>query len=643
MVETQKPESTLFNLRTGMTFLVGCVSGGLAIGAVFFATHIGIEGSPRDRSTGNQDRHNTYNLENVVETKSGSIADQSIVSMKLTDLVALNPIARMSKLKVFMSDANEGDLADLLVQSKDVQPVELGTEFQNMIVEQFAIVNPDRAIQAVNTLDSEYLREADLIKSIFNVWGVSDLDQAIQYAKKQDESFRQFAVEGIVTARDDLSLEARRDLVLQLVGEAYLDWTLGLIDLRSPIENPKETWDEFIAKNRRKLGQLDVYSAGYLGRVAHALAGEIGLAAAMSKIEGTLPDQSSKYAVYRSFFESLSTEDPHQALELAVGLANVKHTWGTTGLMVQNVAAIDPEGAIKIVSTINAGGIRNNRLRGIINTWIESDPYAVLANLTLLPENQRTEAQVDALVAIAADSTDAATRMLPDVNHYESKVTVAEAIFSNLAKNDVHAAVAWIQTDPSVAPLKTKLLPSVVADLSTKDPQYAMQIAQSVAIDEYDVGLEAQVIKSIAETNVDKAIALLPDTRNEKTKASARVEIGNILVRDGDAERAIELSEQITDERERARYLAKLIPSLIVEAPTVFVDNIQSFPNNRETALAVQTMVGLPILSNELSDEQRHKIRERFPSPTGSGLEDLFDQIQIPVGLFDGLPGRIGD
>ena len=643
MVQAQKAASAVFNLRTGLTFLVGCLSGGLVIGAVFVVTNLGTGGNPSDRSTGNQDRNNTSNMESVEETKSGSISDQSIASMNLTDLIGLNPIARMSKLRVFMSDANEGDFDDLLAQSEDLQPLELGAEFQNIIVGQFAIVNPERAIQAVNGLESEYLRKAELIKSIFNVWGVSDLDQAIQYAKKQDSSFRGFAAEGIITARDELSVNERHDIALQLVGEESLDWTLGAIDLRRPIDNPEKTWNEFLEENRHKIGQLDVFNTGYLGRVAHAIAGEIGLEAAMSKIDSALPDGSTKSSVYRWFFHSLSAEEPYQALELAIGLNDARNSSAITGLLAQNVAAVDPEGAVRIVSTIKASGLRNTAIRRIINTWIESDPYGVMANLELLPENQRTKARVDALVAIAADSTDAATRMLPDVNHYESKVMVAESIFSNLAKNDMEAAVTWLLSDPNVAPIKTELMPSVIADLATKDPQYAMQIAHSVAIEESEVGLEAQVIKSVAETNVDKAIAMLPDIRNEKTMASALAEIGTILVRDGDAERAIEIGGQITDEKERTRYFATLIPDMIVEAPTVFIDNLESFPTNRETALRVRAMMVLPIFSNEFSAEQQDKIRERFPTPIGEGLEGLFDQIQIPARLFDGLRGRTSD
>ena len=643
MVKAQKPMLPLFNLQSGLTFLVGCFSGGLVIGAVFLVTNKGTDVDLIDRSTEDQDHNNSSTMERVAETNSTTIADQDLRSMNLWDLIALNPVARKSKLKVFITQATEDELDALFLQTKDLTPKELTNEFQDVIVEHFALINPKRAIQAVIGLRTDFLREATLVKSIFNVWSVSDLDQAIQYAKEQDESFRQFAVEGILTALDDLSSEDRRDIVLQLVGEESLDWTLGVIYLRKPIENPKETWDEFMEENRHELGQLDYFSTGYLGRVAHALAGEIGLEAALSKIDSALPDGTSKSSVYRSFLQSLSTEDPYQALELAIGLDDVRHSSAITGLLAQNIAAIDPEGAVQIVSTIRASGLRNNAMRGIINTWIENDPYAVMANLELVPENQRTKARVDALVAIAADSTAAATRMLPDVNHFESKVTVAEAIFTNLAKNDMEAAVTWLQSDPNVAPLKKELMPSVIADLATKDPQYAMQIAQSVAIDESEVGLEALVIKSVAETNIDKAIAMLPDTRNEKTRASVLTEIGNILVRDGDAERAIELGGQITDERERTLYFATLVPSMMLEAPTAFVDNLESFPNNHETSLAVQAMMILPTFTSKLTDEQRDRVRERFPSPKREGLEGVFDQIQIPAGLFDGLPGRTSD
>lgn len=636
MVKVQEQWSATFNWRTALIFFGGWICGGLVIGTLLLTTNQGTDNFQSERTTANQHLSDTSITEKVVETKSTSYSDQGESSMNLSDLVVLNPIARKSKLKVFMARAKEGEIVDLLMQTKDIIPKELAIEFQNTIVEQFALVNPSRAVEAVKGLQKDHLEEAKLIKSIFNVWGVSDLDQAIQYAKQQDESFREYAAEGIITVRDDLSPDKRHDIALQIVGEESIVWTLGVVNLRKPIENPSETWDEFMEERGHELGQLDHFDTGFLGRVAHALAGEIGLEAAMSKIDAALPDGRTKSSVYTTFFHAVSEEDPYHALELAIGLDDVRHASAITEILAQNVAATDPEGAVYLVSSIKASGVRNMVMRGIIDTWIESDPYGVVANLELLPENQRTNARVDALVAIAADSTDAATRMLLDVDHYESKVTVASAIFSNLAKSDVQSAISWLQSDPTVAPLQKELMPSVIADIARKDPEYAMQIAQSIAIEDDEIDLEVIVIKTVAETNVDKAIEMLSETPNEKTKATAREEIGAILVRDGDAERAIELGEQITDEEERSHYLVTLIPDLILEAPTVFVDNLEAFPKDRRTAIAVQAYMFLPTFTGELSDEQQDKVREHFSLPNQEGL-DIFSQIEFPPRIMDGL------
>ena len=118
----------------------------------------------------------------------------------------------------------------------------------------------------------------------------------------------------------------------------------------------------------------------------------------------------------------------------------------------------------------------------------------------------------------------------------------------------MQSAISWLQSDPTVAPLQKVLMPSVIADIACKDPKYAMRIAQSVAIADVEVGLEALVSKTVAETNLDKAIEMLSETRNKKTKTSLLGEIGTVLVRDGDTERAIELDQQLTDEKERSNY-----------------------------------------------------------------------------------------
>lgn len=74
-----------------------------------------------------------------------------------------------------------------------------------------------------------------------------------------------------------------------------------------------------------QLGQLDPFDSGCLGRLVRALAGEIKLETAMSKIDAALPDGLTKSSVYTTFFHAVSEEDPYQALELAIRLDDVRH------------------------------------------------------------------------------------------------------------------------------------------------------------------------------------------------------------------------------------------------------------------------------------------------------------------------------
>ena len=75
---------------------------------------------------------------------------------------------------------------------------------------------------------------------------------------------------------------------------------------------------------------------------------------------------------------------------------------------------------------------------------------------------------------------------------------------------------------------------------------------------------------------------------------------------------------------------------MIVEAPTVFVDNLEAFPKDCRTAIAVQAYMFLPTFTGEMSDEQQDKVREHFSSPNQEGL-DIFSQIELPPNLMDGL------
>lgn len=546
--------------------------------------------------------------------------------VQLADVVRFNDTTvRTMGLRLLLAGANEETLVEFLKRSRNLELGELGIEIQLAIVRELALLDPKEALRQARDLPSE--AGESVVRTIFQVWSIKDLDQAIDSAKHLEGDWNDYAVDAILSARSDLSSEDRLNVASQLMGKRLANTVLGLMDATAPIDDPESAWIDFVEKNRNKLDRLNVTEQIYLGTIGAALVEDMGLDTVLDRIDEELPDGPTKSRAVTSVLRSHAGNDAESALEYAIDLQHQIDPMVLSSISLQ-LAATDPEATLSALTSVRASGDRLRLQRDVVRTWTQIDPYAVATSLDTLPRSLHTYAREQALIAIAKDSIDNAVLMLPEVDNYESKLRVAETLFGHWAKTDLAGAINWINTDPGIADLSNELLPSVIDSVAREDPSLAMQMAQQDSIAELEVGSEFLVIRSVAKRNLEESIELLASVRNEATRLAALGEIGQVLIRTGEAHRAIQLGDENLTDNSRAKYISSIATPLLVDAPGVLAENLNALPSRTEQSKMAMMLLMRPHLSGELSEEQMKKARAFVPEGfTPPNLENALELI----------------
>ena len=106
---------------------------------------------------------------------------------------------------------------------------------------------------------------------------------------------------------------------------------------------------------------------------------------------------------------------------------------------------------------------------------------------------------------------------------------------------DPSAALGWLQSQESITENnRRELLEDVLQSLVLEDPERALQVASA---EPNAVRLESRAIMSLAERDVEAAVALLPKVSPAAEDLSTWW-VANQLIKNGEVDRAVELQIQ---------------------------------------------------------------------------------------------------
>ncbi len=526
--------------------------------------------------------------------EEGSNADRLSGIHSLDDVATLKGgFAKRAALHSLLGRASEKEAFDLLKASAQLPGGNQRQWVESAIVRRLAATNPGQTLKQIESMPRH--RHESLITTTFSEWSQWNLDDAVASAKKLELPQMNAALVGILSARDDLSEDLRRQIARQLNNEQLAIDLIAQAKIKESIDDPAQAWHMLVNDDQDNTSQ-----AGLLIQVAQAWFDDQGFAA-LSQILDSLTDWSDFSLVLTGMMPRLLQSDPHQALEQILGLKNEQRSW-IANMLVSKWAQSDPQSALDAVSAIEGNRLRKQLQEAVVRAWANKDPRAVLDGIELLPENLQKTGQEAAIMAIAQSSPEEAANLLATLDN-QSRSMVAYTIASQWANRNPTAALDWVLTSPDVEHMRNELLGIVLGQVAEVDPQLAFETALNQPIGEHGTGLESTVLARIAMNDPELAVELLAKVRDGNTKLMAYMSVGSQLVRQDRVDQAMKLAQELSGDL-RDAYYQSVLSSWGHTDPEGLYESLARLPSDKTKSRAALALVRNNQWSNALSEEQ---------------------------------------
>ena len=473
----------------------------------------------------------------LIDNEHRSLGTEDALS-RLEDIAQVSStFARNAELHRLVDSADQKTLLSMLSLSSQIKPSTVQPELQKPIVQRLAMMDPRRALSAVEKLPHH---QNDLLtKEIFHEWSQSSLDEAVKFAKQMKNDSIQFtALRGILESRSDLSDDVRRGIARELGNESIAEHTFAQEAMMGQLENPEKAWYSMVDD-----WDGDLQSSGYLLHVANAWVNQSGLGV-LDEIYESLDDRNSKMVVLSGVIASAMQRDPEATFNRTLMMESEQAS--TLALTAARTwARSDPQSAFSAASNVSKGGLRLNLQRTIISSWASNNPSELLAAVSTFPENLTKYAEMKAVTGISRESPEEAAQLMATMDFGEDLSSVARTIANNWSRKDPLAAVEWVLTNADLENQRRSLLRPLLGKLAREQPEMAMDIALQQPV---EFGLEAGVISRLASVDVHKALTLLSRVRQGAHQFPAYTSVGSALVDVGQTQRAMKLANELPEE-----------------------------------------------------------------------------------------------
>lgn len=436
-----------------------------------------------------------------------------------------------------IAQADRGTLEGMISQLGQVEDASLSNEILVGVFHRLAAIDPVNAMDVLASLSEYHATLAAQV--VFEKWAVMDLDRALKHAKELDTEPKGAAIRGILRSRVDLSALELLEIARQFGNEEKVLDEFAARTARSLVGNANEVWTEVLAVYGNDVTQHSDVLKRFVVNVATRYVVQSG-ADALQQVLVALPNRESRIYVGSGLLEQISHDDPSGALDLATSVIALDRD--ILESVVRNWAKSDGFIAFKAAQNVDAGG--NRMQRAALDAWAVTEPDSFLDKLDQVPENLRTHGMQRALQSIARATPMVAVELLDGIEDSSVKGSVIRTIVDSWSDEDPKGAFEWSKSNSTSQSHMKYLHSMILRKLVQTDPEQAMEIALAETANEFDVGLEAEVVEEMSGINVDQALSMLNQTRNAATRAAAQTAVGVALIRQGKADAAISLVQE---------------------------------------------------------------------------------------------------
>ena len=178
--------------------------------------------------------------------------------------------------------------------------------------------------------------------------------------------------------------------------------------------------------------------------------------------------------------------------------------------------------------------------------------------------------------------------------------------------------------------MRSELLSSIMYNLVRADPELAMSTALAQPIDEEKsgfgmfgrggMGMELSVISTLAFSDVDKAIELLPRVREGPTKLMSYQMVAQSLLMEDEIDKAFNMVQQVP-ESDREKLYQAISTSWVATDPKGMLNSMDRFPSKEDRSRAAALLVSTNQYSKTLSDEQIEEAKKHLTDEHARAIE----------------------
>ena len=524
-----------------------------------------------------------------------------------TDLESLDTYqgyyTRSVALRALLSSADRQRVISLLEKSKEIRPEDLRLTTQFEIFRRFAVVDPVEAMK--HTFDIAWNRRAPMVKAIFLEWATADVDAAIAHARTLGSADQRNALESILRIQDDWSDDRIQELALEFGNEFIGTEVLEQIQIARAINDPRSAWNAILED-----AQVDDLQVDTLATILELWVAREGFFVVIEAMEA-ISQSDYPRVILEPIIRPIAQDDPQHAFELINEFSESARN--AAAFIVVNVwQKADPAAALDTVSKLDFHPtyIKDNLMQNISFAWAESAPREAVQHLPkYLPSHYLQSMRGNALKKIVRESPQDAVDLLNEIPNGIQEL--GRDLVEEWASVDVRSALNWIRSQEES--LQPELLPIVIPALVNTDPDLALNTALSLEITEGQVGLEYEVIRILARTDVHRATEILPQIRDhDDTKKKAYSELGMALVGHNESSAAIELGSDLPESLQDD-YFQAIIKRIYNKDKVELYEMLEVLPQRKYQQEAARYLIqesGLGGLSDRyFTDEQLKKIR----------------------------------
>lgn len=509
---------------------------------------------------------------------------------------------RQVTLREHLQTANEDQVNALLEESESMDQSFGSVLLKSELFGRLTVIDPNRS--TIKALMYSWNIRSPYITAVFREWSSTDIDAAISHAETLSHFDQGVAVKAILRSASNLTDGQVEEIARNFDRESLATDLVQDRNVALSSHDPESAWYAILNDQR---DDYDQFLA--LSRVAKVWIDQMGWGI-VDRIEQSLIHFNTRKAVLADLARRLARSDPQTAFDYVQNWND--GPFNSSLKAVVNVwASREPSITMNAITTLDSGKLVKELQRSVISIWGRSDPRSLLEQTENLPSETREFGLERAITGLANEAPEEAAQLIDRLNDDGAKTRTQQTVVANLIEQDVSKALDWVLDGFEDSKKQRYLLSFVWPELVGKDLKFAMEIALQIPVEDesFDIGVEVDLIRNVAQKDIDQALSLLPQVRDGQTKVEAYGVVGVALASSGETDRAIELGLQL-EESIQESYFTSLVSDWAYKDPLGLFASLENIPGENIKSTAAMRLQMANRFHKVFSNEQLDKLKE---------------------------------